>query len=130
MKPELQYLVWTTVLTGLLWIPYIIDRAMVRGVQDAMGYPENPKPGAPWAQRLQKAHYNAVENLVLFAALVLTAQTIGLSTPAIGTAAAVYFWARLAHAVVYTFGIPWLRTLSWTVGWFALAVIAWQILAR
>ncbi|MDX1374318.1 MAG: MAPEG family protein [Burkholderiales bacterium] len=129
MKTELLYLVWTTVLTGLLWIPYIVDRGRVRGVQDAMGYPENPKPQAPWAQRLQKAHYNAVENLVLFATLVLTAHAIGLSTPAIGTAAAVYFWARVVHAAVYTFGVPWVRTISWTVGWLALAVIAWQILA-
>ena len=129
MKTELLYLVWTTVLTGLLWIPYIVDRGMVRGVQDAMGYPENPKPQSAWAQRLQKAHYNAVENLVLFAALVLTANAIGLADPAIGTAAVVYFWARVVHAAVYTFGIPWVRTLSWTVGWLALAVIAWKILA-
>jgi len=76
-----------------------------------------------------KAHTNAVENLVLFAALVLGAHAMGVSTPAIGTAAAVYFWARLVHALVYTFGVPWLRTLAFAVGWFALAVIAWQILA-
>jgi uncharacterized MAPEG superfamily protein len=129
MKTELMYLVWTTVLTGLLWIPYIIDRSMVRGLQDAVGYPENPKPQSPWAQRLMKAHNNAVENLVLFAALVLAANALGVSTPAIGTAAAVYFWARLVHALVYTFKVPWLRTLSFTVAWIALAVIAWQILA-
>jgi len=129
MKTELLYLVLTTVLTGLLWIPYIINRAAVRGLHDAMGYPANPPPQAPWADRLQKAHYNAVENLVLFAALVLTANAIGLADPAIGTAAMVYFWARVVHAAVYTFGIPWVRTLSWTVGWLALAVIAWKILA-
>ena len=66
---------------------------------------------------------------MLFAALVLTANAIGLADPAIGTAAVVYFWARVVHAAVYTFGIPWVRTLSWTVGWLALAVIAWKILA-
>jgi len=130
MKTDLLYLVWTTVLTGLLWIPYIIDRAKVRGLQDAMGYPENPKPGAPWAQRLQKAHNNAVENLVLFAALVLAAQALGASNETTATASMVYFWARVVHAAVYTFAIPWVRTLSWTVGWLALAVIAWQILGR
>jgi len=129
MKTELAYLVWATVLTGVLWIPYILDRIMVRGMVDAVGYPENPKPQSPWAQRLMKAHTNAVENLVLFAALVLGAHAMGVSTPAIGTAAAVYFWARLVHALVYTFKVPWLRTLAFAVGWFALAVIAWQILA-
>jgi len=129
MKTEMMYLVWATVLTGLLWIPYILDRIMVRGMTDAVGYPENPKPQSPWAQRLMKAHTNAVENLVLFAALILAANAIGVSSPAIGTAAAVYFWARLVHALVYTFKVPWLRTLAFAVAWFALAVIAWQILA-
>jgi uncharacterized MAPEG superfamily protein len=83
MKTELFYLALVTVLTGLLWIPYIIDRAMVRGLMDAVGYPENPKPQSPWAQRLQKAHYNAVENLVVFAALVLAAHAAGISGNAI-----------------------------------------------
>jgi uncharacterized MAPEG superfamily protein len=128
MKPELAYLVWATVLTGVLWIPYILDRIMVRGMADAVGYPDNPKPQSPWAQRLMKAHSNAVENLVLFAALILTAQALGLSSPAIGTAAAVYFWARLVHALSYTFAVPWVRTLSFAVAWFALAAIAVQIL--
>jgi len=31
--------------------------------------------------------------------------------------------------VVYTFAVPWVRTLAFAVAWFALAVIAWQILA-
>ena len=130
MKTELLYLVWATVFTGLLWIPYIVDRSMVRGLQDAVGYPENPKPQSPWAQRLMKAHANAVENLVLFAALVLAAHALDVSGGAIATAAAVYFWARVVHAVVYAFAVPWLRTLSFTVAWLALAVIAWQILVR
>jgi uncharacterized MAPEG superfamily protein len=42
-------------------------------------------------------------------------------------ACAVYFWARLAHALVYTFGIPVLRTVTWTVGFFAQAVLALAI---
>lgn len=130
MKAELLYLVWATVLTGLLWVPYIIDRSLVSGLADAVGYPENPKPQSPWAQRLKKAHANAVENLVLFAALVLAAHALEVSNGATAAAAAVYFWARLAHAVVYTFAVPWLRTLSFTVAWVALAVIAWQILMR
>lgn len=130
MSEELFWLTLTVILTGLLFAPYAIDRVMVRGLMGAMANPSpDDRPQSPWAQRLQKAHYNAVENLVLFAALVLTANAIGLADPAIGTAAVVYFWARVVHAAVYTFGIPWVRTLSWTVGWLALAVIAWKILA-
>ena len=69
MKTELFYLALTAVFTGLLWIPYVLDRFAVRGLGDTVGYPDNPKPQHAWAQRLQKAHINAVENLVVFATL-------------------------------------------------------------
>ena len=130
MKTELWYLVLVTAFTGLLWVPYILDRVIVRGLMDAVGYPENPKPQSLWAQRLMKAHGNAVENLVVFAALVLAAQVAGVSNGAIATAAMVYFWARIVHTVAYTFGVPWVRTLAFTVGWLCQAVIAWQLLMR
>lgn len=130
MKTELQYLVYVTILTGLLWVPYILDRVARWGLMEAMGYPENPPPQSPWARRLIKAHYNAVENLVVFAALVLAAHALGASNAAIGTAAMVYFWARLVHAAAYTFAVPWVRTLAFTVAWLAMAVIAWYDLQK
>lgn len=128
MKTELFYLALVTVFTGLLWLPYILDRLSVRGLKDTVGYPEAPKAQSAWAQRLMKAHGNAVENLVIFAALVLTADAAGISNAAIATASIVYFWARVAHAIVYALGIPWLRTLAFAVGVAAQAVIAWELL--
>jgi uncharacterized MAPEG superfamily protein len=130
MKPELFYLVLVTALTGLLWVPYILDRLAVRGLSDAVGYPDSPKPQSPWAQRLMKAHANAVENLVVFAPLVLLAHITGVTSAAVGTAAMVYFWARVVHALAYTFAVPWIRTLAFAVGFFAQAVIAWVLLVR
>ncbi len=34
-----------------------------------------------------------------------------------------YFWLRLAHAVVYLLGIPYLRTLLFTLGYVAIVGI-------
>lgn len=130
MKTELLYLALVTAFTGLLWVPYILDRIAVRGITDAVGYPEHPKPQSPWAQRLMKAHANAVENLVVFAALVLLAHAAGISGGAVATAAVVYFWARVVHALAFTFAVPWVRTLSFAVAFFAQAAIAWQLLMR
>lgn len=130
MKTELLYLTYVTALTGLLWVPYILDRLATWGLTDTVGYPDNPKPQSPWAQRLKKAHANAVENLVVFAALVLAAQAAGVTSAAVATAAVVYFWARVVHALVYAFGIAWLRTLAFAVGFVCQAVVAWQIVAR
>jgi uncharacterized MAPEG superfamily protein len=129
MKTELMYLTWVTALTGLMWVPYILDRIAVWGLNDTAGYPDNPKPQSPWARRLMKAHANAVENLVVFAALVLAAHAAGVSNSVTVAASAVYFWARVVHLLAYTFAVPWARTLAFAVGFFAQAAIAWQLLA-
>jgi len=130
MKTELLYLVLVTALTGLLWVPYILDRVVVWGLIPAVGYPTNPPPQSAWAERLKKAHGNAVENLVVFAALVLAAQDLDVGNDATAMAAIVYFWARVVHPIAYTFAIPWVRTLAFTAGFLAQATFAWQILAR
>jgi uncharacterized MAPEG superfamily protein len=128
MPIELRYLTWVTVLTALLWVPYILNEIAVRGLVEAMGYPLNPKPLAPWAQRLKAAHYNAVENLVVFATLVLIAHVAGVRSPAIALSALVFFWARVVHALAYSFAIPWLRTLAFVVGVGCQLCVAWHIL--
>ena len=130
MKTELLYLTCVAALTGLLWVPYILDRIAVRGLIGAVGYPADPKPQSAWAQRLMKAHANAVENLVVFATLVLVAHALGVSNSVVAGASVVYFWARAVHVLAYAFAIPWVRTLAFAVGFFAQAAIAWQILAR
>jgi uncharacterized MAPEG superfamily protein len=129
MSVELKYLALVTVFTALMWIPYILNVILVRGVLDAVGYPENPKPMAPWATRMKAAHYNAVENLVVFAALVLVANAIGVKGEATALACVIYFWARVVHFLAYTFRIPWVRTLAFVVGFGCQLTLAFKILA-
>ena len=112
MKTEITRLVQVTALTGALWMPYVLNRAVVRGIGGTVGYPQAPKPLAPWAERLRAAHANAVENLVVFAALVLAAQAAGISTPVTVLACNLYLGSRVVHAVAYTLAIPWVRTLA------------------
>ena len=81
MTRELFWLTLTVILTGLLWVPYILNRCQVRGLSGAMANPSrNDKPHAEWATRLMFAHDNAVENLVIFAPLVLILAQIDYST--------------------------------------------------
>lgn len=128
MKPELFYLTLVATLTALLALPYVTDRLIVVGISQAVGYPVDPKPQSPWAQRLMKAHANAAENLVVFAALVLVAQATGSFNAVTATASAVYFWARVAHPISYALAVPWARTLAYIVGLAAQLAIAVQIL--
>ena len=81
LTPELFWLTLTVILTGLLWVPYILNRCQVRGMGGAMANPTpGAKPHAPWATRLMFAHDNAVENLIVFAPLVLILNEIDYST--------------------------------------------------
>ena len=91
MTPELMSLTWVAALSAIMWIPYILNAIAVRGIADAVGYPENPKPLAPWAQRMKAAHYNSVENLVLFATLVLVAHAASISNATTVLVCQVYF---------------------------------------
>ena len=128
MTSELMSLTWVVALSAVMWVPYILNTIMVQGLVDAVGYPDNPKPLAPWAARMKKAHYNAVENLVVFSALVLTLNAAGVSNATTVLACNIFFWARLVHLLVYTFGIPWLRTLSFAASWLCIVALIVQLI--
>ena len=124
MTRELFWLTLTVILTGVLWVPYILNRSQVRGLAGSMANPSrNDKPQAEWANRMMFAHDNAVENLVIFAPLVLILNAADYSSKWTVLACAVYFWARLAHVIVYALGIPVFRTLAFVVGWIAQLVL-------
>lgn len=128
MTRELFWLTLTVIMTGLMWLPYVLNRCQVRGLGGAMANPSRAdKPQSEWANRMMFAHDNAVENLIIFAPLVLILNAADYSTKWTVMACAVYFWARLAHLLVYTFGVPVLRTLTFAVGFLAQVVLALAI---
>jgi uncharacterized MAPEG superfamily protein len=127
MTPELTSLTWILALQLVMWVPYVLNMIMVRGLIDAVGYPADPKPMAAWAERMKKAHYNSVENLVVFASLVLVAHVAGVSNATTVLACTVYFWARVVHLIAYTMAIPWVRTLAFFVAWCALVALLVQL---
>lgn len=115
LGPEIFAVVATAVLTGLLWLPYVSNRIAEDGAWMALSTP-NLRPRAPWAERLMRAHANAVENLAVFAPLALAAAITDRTTALTGAAALMYIGARVAHAALYTAGIPVLRTLAFAAG--------------
>ena len=113
-------------MTALFWVPYVLNRMAMNGLMGTLagGAPDS-NTLSTWAQRASRAHTNAVENLAIFAPIVLTAHVLNISNGATKTAVVVYFFARLLHFVVYSAGIPAARTLTFTAGWLAqIAVIA------
>lgn len=130
MTADLFYLTLTAGLCVILWVPYIAGMIMSRGMPKAEDYRSLPKGDLPdWVERANRTHINLVESLPSFAALVLVAHVAGAANGTTATAAAVFFWARVAHAVVFFLGVPYLRTIVFTVGVLAQLAIFWQIVA-
>jgi uncharacterized MAPEG superfamily protein len=131
MSTDLFWLSLTCVLTGLIWVPYMLGRITRHGAWAAFGTPDHvARPDPSWAERARAAHANAVENLVVFAPLVIVAVMVGATSPGTAIAAKTYFAARVVHVVAYTFGIPVVRTLGFLAGFVAMAVYAVAVLGH
>jgi uncharacterized MAPEG superfamily protein len=129
MTTDLTYLAYTAILTGVLWIPYVVAQVVTNGLLAPANYSDpTPRPLPLWGKRADRALMNAVEVFAPFAALVIIAQLAGKANSMTAMWTMVFFWARLAHAVVYLLGVPYIRTLLFTVGFVAVAGIAWEVL--
>jgi len=128
MSPDLKYLLFSVILTfGQMLVAAV-------GANSAVGLPTlaGNREGLPeikgWAGRAKRAHLNMVENMVLFAALVLIAVVAGKANAMTAMGAAIFFWGRVAYAVIYVAGIAWLRTLAWFVSVIGMVLIAVELL--
>lgn len=121
---EVYWLLLTILMTALMWVPYIINRILEQGVITAIMDPYGvTEAKAPWANRMMSAHVNAVENLVLFAPLVILLMLYEAGTEQTVLATKVYFFARLAHFLLFTFAVPVLRIVSFLTGFAAEMVL-------
>jgi uncharacterized MAPEG superfamily protein len=129
LTPELYSLTVVSTATALMWAPYVLARMTTHGVLRAIGTPGPDYPtDAPWADRARRAHLNAIENLAVFAPLVLVAAIVEFSTPVTVLSARIYLVARLAHYVIYVAGIPVIRTIAFLAGACATLAIAIALL--
>jgi uncharacterized MAPEG superfamily protein len=128
LTPELRALVVITTATALMWLPYVTARLRARGVLALANVDPGVPAEPPWARRARQAHANAVENLAVFAPLVLVGAIAGISTPLTAAAAVVFVVARLAHYVLFLFGVLYVRTCAFLVGAIAILVIAASLL--
>ncbi len=127
---SLEWLAASAVLTALFWVPYILERMASLGVIGALKpvEPQDELEQALWARRAKRAHYNAVENLVVFATLVLVAHGLGKAdAPTVLTATQAFFWARVVHFPALTLGWPGVRTVAFLVGFAAQVAVAVEI---
>lgn len=123
MPIELQLLVWSAILALVQMIVAVIGANSQISLPVLAGNRDNMPALTGWAMRAQRAHLNMLESLVVFAILVLVANATGRLSETTALGANLFFWGRLAYALVYLAGIPWLRTLIWGVSVAGLLLI-------
>lgn len=132
MQNEIYWLTLTLLVTALMWMPYILDLLFKNRILDPIlkPYTADLKPISPWAERAKAAHKNSVENLVIFAPLVVVCYLLRgqINSDAVTTAAMIYLVSRILHYLVYVFRLPVLRTVFFFVGFGVNIFLALQIL--
>jgi uncharacterized MAPEG superfamily protein len=129
MTPEMVFLLWSAALTVLLAVIAVFAALLEVGLPRLVGNRENFPELPGWAGRAVRAHENMLENLVLFAIVVFAARLTNVSNVVTLLGAQLFFFGRVAHAIIYIIGIPWLRTLAWLVSIIGIALIFWQVVA-
>ena len=127
MTPDLNYLLMSVILTFVQVLIAAAAANQAVGLTTLAGNREDLPVLAGFAGRAKRAHLNMIENMVLFTALVLIAAVAGKANAMTATGALIFFWARLAYAVIYLLGVPWLRTAAWFVSVIGMVMIACQL---
>lgn len=127
MPHDLQMLVWSAALAILQMVIAVIIAITEVGLPKLAGNRDDVARLSGWAGRAQRAHLNMLESLVIFAIVVIVAQMTGRAnaTTALGTT--LFFWSRVAYALIYVAGIPWLRTLIWGVSLAGIIMVGSQL---
>jgi len=127
MKPELTLLVWAAALTVVQVLVAATGAFTQVGLMKLVGNREDMPKLVGWVGRAERAHLNILQSLVLFAVLVLVAVVTNRTNDMTLLGAQLFFWGRVAHAIIYLGGFPWLRTLSWVVSVIGLVLIFLQL---
>ena len=130
MTTDLTYLAFAAMLAGALWMLPVIAQVATNGFLRPPNYRDpTPRPLAAWGKRFDRTHLNIVENFAPFAALVLIAHVTGKADAMTAFWAMSFFWLRVVHALVYVFGIPYIRTVVFTMGFVCVVGIFWEVIA-
>ena len=123
MTPELTILALSVALLFVLIIFHAVVASLQYGGGKLLGNRDGLEPPGIYLSRVRRTIDNLRENLIMFAPLVLIAAAADISTPQTVLGAQLFLGARIAHALLYLIGVPWLRTLAWLAGVIGMALI-------
>jgi len=112
---------------ALAWALIMIDATpgiLANGIGWALGNRAESPPKVGFGARAERAASNMMENLPLFAALVLIAHVAGTADAQTALGAKIFLFARIAHGGLYLAGIGFgLRTGTWLLSCVGMGMI-------
>lgn len=127
MTPELTLLLWSTVLTFVLIMIPAGEALRKNGAKAQGGARDNLPEPSIFIKRATRLYQNMLENMVLFIPLVLITHVTDASNAMTLLGAQIFFYARVAHAMIYLAGWPMIRPLAWFISVIGMGLIAWQL---
>jgi len=97
---------------------------IITGRKRLTDFPGDTPHGSPAYRRTMRAHANCVENLPVFAGIVLVATVAHLDSPAIGQLAALTLAARILQTAVHTLLAETDRTIAARFVFFLVQLLA------
>jgi len=112
---ELSALVWATALLIVLVAVQATAGVRTQGMVLAGSRDNVPPPGVFQARMLRVVD-NHREGLLMFGPLAIAASVMNLDSGTAALGAQLFLYSRVAHALLYIFGVPMVRPLVWAVG--------------
>src|ERR1700677_639332 len=132
MTTELKWLVFTALLAGSLWMPFIVgvNVSNFEGKERLFDRPPDHSKMDPWVHRSVRAHQNLLEQLLPFAIVVIAGAISGVTNSVTVACSIIFFWLRVAHAIGMISGLARfpVRPMIYFAGWVVMLVYAWQVL--
>ncbi len=128
MNTEIQFLAATGGLALVLTLFQGTRNVIALGLVTAAGNQEDIAPWTGWNDRLNRALRNLIEAIVVYAPIAIAVHELGVSNETSALGAEIFFGARVVHAIVYTAGIPWVRTAAWFAGVAGILMVASPLL--
>ena len=123
MTPELTYLAWTIAVFFVVVFVQATAGILHNGGLVMANNRDNLKPPTVFMLRMKRLTDNFRENLWFFTPLVLIAAVADVSNSWTVLGAQLFFYARIAHAIWYAAGWPFVRPIFWFIGVVGCAMI-------
>jgi uncharacterized MAPEG superfamily protein len=128
MAIELQMLLFTVALFLVQLVAQVVAEIIQHGIGYAVSARDEWLNPTGMTGRIERAYFNLLETMPAFAALVLIVLYTGNANENTALGAQIYFWGRVLYVPAYLAGIPFVRTIIWTVSTLGLVLILWEML--